>query len=106
MRVIGEIEARRRVRGAAAHIDAERADLPVRRDGPDEKEDQDQRAKEQQEPELPSTPPSVAGVANWHRHVFGGRLGSDQAAAARRNKRHLDRGLGCGDGGMDYGLFR
>ena len=42
MRVVGEIEAGFRVGGAAAGIDPEGTNLPVRRYGPHEEEDRDQ----------------------------------------------------------------
>jgi hypothetical protein len=99
VRVIGEIEACRRVGGIAADVDAERANLPVWRDRPHEKEDQGQRAKEQKESELPAAAPFVGRVAHRHGHVFCGRLRIDQATTAGRNQRHLDRGRSSGHRG-------
>ncbi len=53
MWVIREVDARRRVGGASAGIDAERADFPVGRNRPNHEEDNDQGGEEEQETEPP-----------------------------------------------------
>jgi hypothetical protein len=56
MRVIREVEARFCIGGVPTGIDAERTDLPVARNRPNHEENQDQRAREQQD----SKPPAAA----------------------------------------------
>jgi hypothetical protein len=47
MRVVGKVEAGLGVGGAPAGIDPEGTDLPIRRNGPDQEEGQDQAAEKQ-----------------------------------------------------------
>lgn len=56
MRVIREIEAGGWVRRIAANVDPEGTDLPIRGNGTDKEEDQNQAAEEQQQPEFPAPP--------------------------------------------------
>jgi len=70
MRVIGEVDARRRVGGAAAGVDPERTDFPVGGNRPNHEEDKDQGGEEEQEAEPPAaaTVPFVAQArreADW-----------------------------------------
>ena len=69
MRVVREIDARRRVGGASAGIDAERADFPVGGNRPNHEEDEDQGGGEEQEAE----PPTAATVrfVTGPRHADG-----------------------------------
>jgi hypothetical protein len=62
VRVIRKVDARRRVRGAAAGIDAERTDFPVGGNRPNHEEDKNQSAEEEQEaePPPPATVPFIA----------------------------------------------
>ena len=53
MWVIREVDARRRVGGASAGIDAERTDFPVGGNRPNHEEDKDQGGEEEQETEPP-----------------------------------------------------
>lgn len=62
MGVVGVIEAGLRVSGAANRIDLERADLPVRRNGPHQEEDGDQAEEEQQEADLATPAPVILFV--------------------------------------------
>lgn len=54
MRVIREVDARGRVGGASAGIDAERTDFPVGRDGANQEEGKDQGPEEQEKTEAPA----------------------------------------------------
>ena len=104
MRVIREVDARRRVRRTAAGIDAERTDFPVGGNRPDDKEDQDQGRDEEQEAEAAPAPAlrfvararhdngwrravdgRYQGEAGWH----GGkdRLRRDEGSWRRRDRR-------------------
>jgi hypothetical protein len=70
VRVVREIDARRRVSGASAGIDAERADFPVGGNRPNHEEDKDQRGGEEQEaePTPAATVPFIARArleAGW-----------------------------------------
>ena len=53
MRIIGEVEARYRVGGIAAGIDAEGADLPIRGNSAHQEEEEDQPGEEQEESKPP-----------------------------------------------------
>jgi len=82
VRVIREVDARRRVRGAAAGIDAEWADFPVGGNRPNHEEDKDQSAEEEQEAEPPpaATVPFIARAwreAGWRGDEDG--LGEHEA---------------------------
>lgn len=54
MRVVRKIEARIRLGGAAARVDAERTDFPIGRDRAHQEEEDDQSEEEQEEAELPA----------------------------------------------------
>lgn len=54
MRVVGKVQTRLRVSRAAAGIDAERADFPIRWDGANHEEERDQAKEKQQEAQLPA----------------------------------------------------
>ncbi|TMD82497.1 MAG: hypothetical protein E6I74_08390 [Chloroflexi bacterium] len=80
MWIVREVKAGLRVRGAPRGIDPERADLPVRRNGPHQKEDQDQPTEEQQKADLPAPATSpgagrglngIAGLLRSHRQGDG-----------------------------------
>jgi hypothetical protein len=82
VRVIGEVNARCRVGGASAGVDAERADFPVGGNRPNHEEDQDQRGEEEQEAESPpaAAVPFVAQArreADWRGDEDG--LGKHEA---------------------------
>src|SRR5437764_288974 len=64
MRIVGVVQACRRVGGAAARIDAEWSDLPVRGNRADQEEERDQPAEEEQEAKLPATP-AFFGLIRW-----------------------------------------
>ena len=53
MRVVRKVEACLWVSGAAAGIDAERADFPIRWDGANHEEERDQAEEKQEEAQLP-----------------------------------------------------
>lgn len=53
MGVIREVDARRRVGGASAGVDAERTDFPIGGNRPNHEEDKNQGGEEEQEAEPP-----------------------------------------------------
>jgi hypothetical protein len=75
VRVIREVDARRRIGGAPGGIDAEGTDFPVGGNGPDHEEDKNQCAREQKETE--PTPPAPIRFAIRARHVADWRRGDD-----------------------------
>jgi hypothetical protein len=96
--VIREVDARRRVGRAPGGIDAEGTDFPVGGNGPDQKEDKNQRAKEQKDAEAP--PPAPARLPIRARCVAARRRGDDGLGDRRRRNggRILRRrGNGCGN---------
>jgi len=105
VRVVREIDARRRIGGASAGIDAERADFPVGRNRPNHEEDKDQGGGEKQEAEPPAaaTIRFVTGPIHppgWACDDDG--LGQHEAGwrcSHCRLHRH-DAGWGCGDDGV------
>jgi len=105
VRVIREIDARRRVGGAAAGVDAERADFPVGRNSPNRKEDKDQAGEEQQEAEPAAT--ATVPVIIGNRHLADWRRDNHELPSQRRDNRLRSRcrdsGLGnrCREGGND-----
>lgn len=85
MRVVGEVQAGRRVGGAAADVDPEWADFPVGRDGPNQEEDQDQSAEEQEKPKFPAAPLLLGWF--WRRgREIRGRLWRQEVATGNRHE--------------------
>ena len=68
MRIIGEVDARRRVGGAAAGVDTERTDFPVGGNRPNHEEDKDQGGEKEQEAE-PAAAAAVPFVAQAGREA-------------------------------------
>ena len=86
MRVIREVDARRRVGCAPGGIDTEGTDFPVGGNGPDHEEDKNQRAREQKETE--PTPPAPIRLAMRARRIADWRRGDD----GLRHRRRWNRG--------------
>jgi hypothetical protein len=74
VRVVREVDARRRVGRASAGIDPERADFPIGGNRPNHEEDKDQGGGEEQEAEPPPT--ATVLVVTGARHA-GGWAGDD-----------------------------
>jgi len=64
VRIVREVEARRRVGGIPTRVDPERTNLPVGRNGAHQEENQDQRAEEQDESKPPPPPPVRLGAGD------------------------------------------
>ncbi len=115
MRVIREVDARRRVGGASAGIDAERTDFPVRRNSPNDEEDQDEPGGEQEEtkPAPPATVPFVVRArreAGWrsdddglHKREAGWCCGYDRPPKHEAGWRGGDDGLRRRKAGWRFG---
>jgi len=89
--VIREVDARRRVGGASAGIDAERPDFPVGGNRPNHEEDKDQGGEEEQETEPPPAA-TVRFVAQARREA--GWRGDDDGLNEH------EAGWRCGEGGL------
>jgi len=100
VRVIREVDGRRRVGGAPGGIDTEGTDFPVGGNGPDDEEDKNQGAKEEKETE--PTPPAPIGLAMRTRHVADWCRGDDALRYGRRwnGGGYLSR-RGSGSGDLD-----
>jgi hypothetical protein len=97
VRVIREVDARRRVGCAPGGIDTEGTDFPVGGNGPDDEEDKNQCAREHKEAEAP--PPATIRLATRARHLADWRRGDDGLRHRRRwnGGGYLSRrGNGCG----------
>jgi hypothetical protein len=82
VRVIGEVEARFGAGGIAAGIDAEGADLPIRGNGADQEEDEDQSGGEQQESK--PAPPATVRLVTRATRAADWRCGDDGLSSRRR----------------------
>jgi len=92
--VIGVVEARFSVGGIAAGIDAEGADLPIRRNSANQEEHEDQPGEEQDEAKPP--PPATVRLVTRARRAPDWRCGDDGLRSRRRGN----------GGGIPHGRFR
>jgi len=99
VRVIREVEARRRVGCAPGGIDTEGTDFPVGGNGPDDEEDKNQRAKEEKETE--PTPLVPIGLALRTRHVADWRRSDGLRRRRRWNRGGYTSRRGHGDSDLN-----
>jgi hypothetical protein len=85
VRVVREVDTGRRVGGATAGVDAERADLPIGGNRPNREEDEDQAGEEEQEAEPPAT--ATASIVIHNRHIGDGGPDKDELPSQYGDRR-------------------
>ncbi|HEY9289033.1 MAG TPA: hypothetical protein VIT43_13530 [Candidatus Dormibacteraeota bacterium] len=100
MGVVGKVEARVRLSGAAAGVDPERTDFPIGWDGAHQEEEDDQAEEEQEEAELPAPLALVRllffrlrldGAPEWESHPAPTLLRGDYGTCFARGRAAMAR---------------